>query len=144
MTDFTIKMASCFVFSKVSLRKGYHQIPVNTSDVQKMVITTPFGMFEYLRMPFGLQNAGNTFQRMMGRVLEGVDFCFWYLDDVVIVSPSYELHLEHLRQLFQRMQDHGQVINLEKCLRYPAGTCLIQSFNLRGEGGTPQSFPLGG
>ncbi len=77
MMDFSSRMAGCSIFSKIDLRKGYHQIPVYPADVPKTAIITPFGLFEYLRMPFGLRNAGNTFQQMMDRVLAGLDFCFW-------------------------------------------------------------------
>jgi hypothetical protein len=53
-------------------RNGYH------------AITTPVGLFEYLRKPFGLPNAGNRFQWMMDHVLDGFDFCLWNLDDVIL------------------------------------------------------------
>ena len=53
MLDFTAKAAGCTVFTKIDLRKGYHQIPVNPADVPKTAIVTPFGLFEYLRMGFG-------------------------------------------------------------------------------------------
>ncbi len=62
MLDFAAKAAGCTVFSKIDLRKGYHQIPVNPADVQKTAITPPFGLFEYKRMPFNLRNAGPSFQ----------------------------------------------------------------------------------
>ncbi len=61
MLNFAAKAARCMVFSKICLRKGNHQIPVNPEDVQKTAITTPFGLFEYKRMPFGLRNAGPSF-----------------------------------------------------------------------------------
>jgi hypothetical protein len=67
-------------------------------------------------MPFGLRNAGNTFQRMMDRILSGLDFCFWYLDDIIVASSSSKQHLAHLHLLFQRLREHGLVINLEKCV----------------------------
>jgi hypothetical protein len=73
---------------------------------------TPFGLFEYLRMPFGLRSAGSSFQLMMDRVLAGLDFCFWFLEDMVVASVTYE---QHLNSLFHRLQEHGLVINLEKC-----------------------------
>jgi hypothetical protein len=60
--DFAAMMSGCIIFSKVDLRKGYHQIPMNANDICKSSIITPFGLYEYLRMGFGLRNAGNTFR----------------------------------------------------------------------------------
>jgi hypothetical protein len=51
------KLAGCSVFTKLDLRKGYYQIPVAEEDVQKTAVITPFGLWEFLRMPFGLRNA---------------------------------------------------------------------------------------
>jgi hypothetical protein len=116
MLDFTEKLAGCVIFSKVDLRKGYHQIPMNEDDIQKTAIITPFGLFEFLRMTFGLRNAGNTFQRRIDRILSGLDFVFAYLDDVIVASRSEAEHLHHLHLLFQRLQDAGLVINREKCV----------------------------
>ena len=69
MMDFSARMAGCKYFSKIDLRKGYHQIPMHAEDIPKTAIVTPFGLFEYTRMTFGMRNAGSTFQRMMDRVL---------------------------------------------------------------------------
>ncbi len=74
---------------------------MNEDDIQKTAITTPFGLFEFLRMTFGLRNAGNTFQRWMDRILGGLDFVFTYLDDVIVASRSDTEHLHHLHLLFQ-------------------------------------------
>jgi hypothetical protein len=65
MMDFTSRLAGCSFFSKIDLRKGYHQIPVNPQEIPKKAITTPFGLFEYFQMPFGLRNAGSSYQRMI-------------------------------------------------------------------------------
>ena len=116
MQDFSVKAADCVIFSKIDLRKGYHQVAVNTADVPKTAISTPFGMFEYLRMPFGLRNSGNTFQRHMDRVVSGLNGVFAYLDDVLVSSASATQHAADLRQLFCRLREHGLVINAEKCL----------------------------
>jgi len=73
MMDFSERLEGCVIFSKIDLRKGYHQIKMHAADIPKTAITTPFGLFEFLRMTFGLRNAGNTFQRFMDRVLGGLD-----------------------------------------------------------------------
>ena len=57
MQDLNSRPAGCKVFSKLDLVKGYHQVPVATAEVPKTAIITPFGLFEYLYMPFGLKNA---------------------------------------------------------------------------------------
>jgi hypothetical protein len=66
-------------------------------------------------MPFGLHNAGQSFQRFMDEVLAGLDFTFCYLDDILIASSSEEEHLQHLQQVLQRLQQYGLVLNMEKC-----------------------------
>ena len=63
MADITSSLAGTTVFSKLDLKKGYHQIPVHPAQVKKTAIITPFGFFEFIRMPFGLKNAGMSFQR---------------------------------------------------------------------------------
>jgi hypothetical protein len=116
MLDFQERIAGCTIFSKVDLRKGYHQILMHPGDIPKTAIATPFRLFEFLRMTFGLRNAGNTFQRLMDRILAGLDFVFVYLDDVIIGSRSMSEHLQQMRILFQRLQAAGLVINREKCM----------------------------
>ena len=68
IADFTSRISSSTVFSRLDLQKGYYQIPKTSEDVPKTAIITPFGMLEFLHLPFGLRNASNTFQRMKDQI----------------------------------------------------------------------------
>lgn len=65
--------------------------------------------------PFGLRNAGQTCQRYIHQVLSGLDFCIPYLDDIIIASSNEEEHENHLRQVLNRLKQHGLKLNPAKC-----------------------------
>jgi transposase InsO family protein len=115
MLDLSSRLGKAKVFSKLDLRKGYWQIPVHEKDIHKTAVVTPFGLFEFLRMPFGLKNAGATFQRLMDRVTQGLDFQDCYLDDMLVFSEDEDKHVEDIRSIFERLREFGLVLNLEKC-----------------------------
>ncbi|GFV78524.1 retrovirus-related Pol polyprotein from transposon 297 [Trichonephila clavipes] len=66
-------------------------------------------------MTFGLRNAAQTFIRFLHSVLRGLDFCFSYIDDILVASKDEVQHISHLKQVFQRLQDAGLVIKVTKC-----------------------------
>lgn len=104
-------------FSTLDLASGYNQVPVTEADRPKTAFCTPFGLFEWNRMPFGLCNAPSTFQRLMQRIF-GDQQCqslLLYLDDIVVFSSSVEQHLERLKVVLGRLQAEGLKAKLSKC-----------------------------
>jgi hypothetical protein len=115
MMDLSANMDGCTVFSKIDLVKAFHQVPIAPEDRQKTAVITPFGLFEYNYMPFGLCNAAQTLQRMQDQIFKDLPCTFVYLDDQRVASRDMEQHVADLRAMFQLLADNGLVINLEKC-----------------------------
>ncbi|BHF85506.1 hypothetical protein SprV_1002867300 [Sparganum proliferum] len=116
LQDFAGALFSKSVFSKIDLVRAFHQIPIAPEDVSKTAVTTPFGLFEFLRMPFGLRNASQTVQRFVDRVLRGLPFVYAYIDDLLVASSTAEEHMEHLATVFDRLQQFDVVLNPSKCI----------------------------
>ena len=128
MRDFTSRLHDKKCFSAIDLKDAFLQLPVAPEDIEKTTVSTPFGNFQYHRMPFGLSNASQSFQRFIDFVLndlavqEGPDqssrrkvSLFAYVDDILVSSRNQSEHLADLDALFQRLTQYGLRINLKKC-----------------------------
>jgi len=85
--------------------------------MDKSAFVCPGGMYRFRTMPFGLCNAGATFQRLMDIVMTGLNLtvCLVYLDDIICYSLSVEQHLERLTTILQRLRSAGLKLKPEKC-----------------------------
>ena len=104
-------------FTVLDLKSGYYQMEVEPSDRPKTAFTTPFGTWQFWRMPQGLTNSPGTFQRAMEKVMQGINLqeVVAFLDDLIIFSSSLEEHEERLMKVLKRVSDFGLKLSPSKC-----------------------------
>ena len=100
----------------LDLARGYWQVPVAKEDQHITAFTTPFGLYQFKVMPFGLSGAPASFQRLMDVITKDTyQFAHAYLDDLVIFSSSWEEHLEQLAVILGRLEEGGLTVKPSKC-----------------------------
>lgn len=112
------KIQNARFLSTVDIKKAFYNVPLAEESRAKTAFAIPGkGLFEHCVMAFGLTNAPATMTRLMDIILdESVSqYVFNYLDDIIIVTPTFELHLEMLQKLYERLKYAGLVVNAEKC-----------------------------
>ena len=105
-------------FSSLDLTQGYHQMAVDKSDVHKTAFRVGCrGLYEYVRMPFGLCNAPASFSRLMEACLgdQNYETLLIYLDDILVFSSTVEQHMSRLQVVFERLRKHGLKLKPKKC-----------------------------
>ena len=110
-------LGNASIFTTLDLTSGYWQVEVEEQDKHKTAFTTPSGLYECNRMPFGLQNAPATFQRLMTTCLGDLNYstCLLYLDDIIVFSSTFEEHIQRLHKVFSCLRQHGLKLKPSKC-----------------------------
>lgn len=143
LNDITVKnryplplMSSAFeilqgakVFTKLDLRNAYHLVRIKEGHEWKTAFNTPLGHFEYRVLPFRLVNAPAVFQALINDVLRDMlnIFVFVYLDDILIFSPSLQIHTQHVRQVLQRLLENRLFVKAEKCTFHAQSVTFLGS-----------------
>jgi len=104
-------------FSVLDQGKAYHQGFLDEESRPLTAFITPWGLYQWVRIPFGLSSAPAEFQRSMEHCMAGLrdTICLPYLDDNLVHSSNFEDHLEHIRLVLQRYREHGVKLTLTKC-----------------------------
>ncbi|GFY38963.1 hypothetical protein TNIN_121811 [Trichonephila inaurata madagascariensis] len=116
LTSFNENLKSKTIFTKLDIQRAYHHIPIHPANRHKTAIITNFGTFDFVFMPFGLCNAAQTWMSFIHEALRSLDYCFVYLDDILIASTDANSHKKHVREVLQRFDDYGLTINASKCM----------------------------
>lgn len=105
------------LFTSLDPMKGYHQIEVEESSHKKTAFTTHVGLFQYIRLPFGLTNPPTPFERLLEHALRDYigKFVILYIDNILIFSRTFEDHLRHITQILQTLKAAHLKMRIDKC-----------------------------
>ena len=109
------KLNGGVVFSQIDLRDAYLQVEMSEKSKELLTVNTKRGLYQYNRLPFGVKSAPGIFQGIMDNLIAGVDGCAAYLDDIVVCGRTQEEHDRSVRRLFERIEEFGIRVRLEKC-----------------------------
>ena len=100
----------------LDLTKGYCQVPMSQDDKAKTAFISPLGLMQFTVMPFGLSGAPATFQRLMDKILAGLEqIAGVYLDDIIVYRDTWEEHIQNVQTVFECLQKADLTLKLKKC-----------------------------
>ena len=101
--DIFSKLNGAKYFSTLDLRASYHHITLDKSSIPQTAFNSPFGKYDYVKVPFGLAQGPAYFQALMTGILKDFGFTIAYLDDIIIFSRTAEEHLSHIKKVFEKL-----------------------------------------
>ena len=113
--DIFSKLNRATYSTTLDLRAGYYHIPFDKPSIPKTAFNSPFGKFEYVKVPFGLAQAPAYFQDLMTGILKDFNFTIAYLDDIIIFSKTPQEHLLHIRMVFKKLKLANLSMKKGKC-----------------------------
>ena len=113
--DIFSKLKGATYFTTLDLQAGYHHIPLDKLSIPKTAFNSPFGKYEYVKVPFGLAQAPAYFQELMTGILKDFNFAIAYLDDIIIFSKTPQEHLSHIRKVFKKLRSAKLSMKMSKC-----------------------------
>ncbi len=116
ISDILLKLSGFKYATAIDLSMGYYHIPIDEESQKLCSTVLPWGKYQYKRLPMGMANAPDIFQKVMTDVLGDLDFVLIYIDDILITSDgTYEDHMEKLEIVLQRLEEKGFRANVRKC-----------------------------
>jgi hypothetical protein len=118
----------CELLSFLDAYLGYHQISLTIDDEEKIAFITPFGIFCYTKMTFGVKNGGTTYQKCIHIILESQigRNVKAYIDDVVVKSKKHKDMFDDLKETFDNLHKYKMMLNRKKCASvYHQENCTV-------------------
>ena len=113
-----MKIKGSKFFTKFDLEKGFYQLEIAEQDKWKTAFSTPFGKFEFNRIPFGLTNAQKFFNAVITRILQSVPNAIVFIDDILVYDKDESSHLRSIKKVLSLLQESNVILNLEKIRNY--------------------------
>ena len=101
-------------FTKLGPSQAYHQLKLNPESRKYTTINTPYGLYEYKRLVYGVNSAVSIFQRTIGNVLKGLPGCCVHIDGILVTGETDEIHLESLHRVLQNIKDCSLKLKRDK------------------------------
>ena len=123
--DLFSKLQGGTIFSKIDLSQAYAQICLDEKSKQLVTISTHKGLFQYQRLPYGIACAPSKFQKIMESLIQDLEGCVCFLDDILVCGKTTSEHLVRLNKLLFRLQNVGLKIEPEKCSFFHDKVCYL-------------------